>query len=129
MRNRKGKDVATEFDEIQREAEFKKKQRKTLEKRVSSKSDQVKLLIIPLVILLGVFGSIYYNFWLASFVNMPLNEPAIVNETDYKAPANLDRFWGTYRSNLYFGVKTRSPNPLMGGMMWFNQFNPKFQIR
>jgi hypothetical protein len=129
MRNRGKGGKESEIEEMQRAAEFKLKQRKTLEKRVASSSDQYKLLLIPFVMLVGVFGSLYYNAWLSSFVNTPLNEPRIVNETDYKAPENLDRFWGTYRSNLYFGLKTRSVNPLMVGMMWFNQFNPKFQIR
>ncbi|CAF4482064.1 unnamed protein product, partial [Didymodactylos carnosus] len=33
---------------------------------------------------------------------------------------NPERFWGTYRSNLYFGVKHRSPQSLSGGLMWFD---------
>jgi hypothetical protein len=29
-------------------------------------------------------------------------------------------FWGTYRPNLYFGLKPRVPQSLMTGLMWFN---------
>ncbi|KAK1332943.1 hypothetical protein QTO34_006474 [Cnephaeus nilssonii] len=29
-----------------------------------------------------------------------------------------DLFWGTYRPHVYFGMKTRSPQPLLTGLMW-----------
>ena len=86
-------------------------------------SDRKKLVFIPITIVIAVCGSYFYNLWLISLVNKPLNEPRIINTSLYKSSENLDRFWGTYRSNLYFGLKTRSENPLMAGMMWFNQFN------
>lgn len=28
-------------------------------------------------------------------------------------------FWGTYRPNLYFGLRPRVPQSLMTGFMWF----------
>ncbi|KAM4673155.1 mannosyl-oligosaccharide glucosidase [Amazona ochrocephala] len=30
-------------------------------------------------------------------------------------------FWGTYRPNVYFGMKTRSPRALVTGLMWLQQ--------
>lgn len=30
-----------------------------------------------------------------------------------------DYLWGSYRGNLYFGMRTRTPNALMTGLMWF----------
>lgn len=94
-----------------------------------AKSEQKKLILIPLTLVVAVLISIYYNSWLASMVNSPLKEPKITNETEYKTPENLDRFWGTYRPQLYFGLKTRSANPLQAGLMWFNQFSQRFQMR
>ncbi|CAH7690989.1 glycoside hydrolase [Phakopsora pachyrhizi] len=32
---------------------------------------------------------------------------------------NQSLLWGTYRPNLYFGLKPRQPNSLMTGMIWF----------
>ena len=90
---------------------------------VPNSSERKKLILIPITIAIGVCVSWLYNSWLISQVNKPLSEPAIIEASYYKSPENLDRFWGTYRSNLYFGLKTRSENPLMAGMMWFNQFN------
>lgn len=96
----------------------------------AAKSNEInKLILIPVVISMAIGTSIYYNNWLSSKVNAPLNEPKIINESDYKSAENLDRFWGTYRPQLYFGLKTRSPNPLLAGLMWFNQFNQRFQMR
>lgn len=28
-------------------------------------------------------------------------------------------FWGTYRPNLYFGLRPRAPKSLMTGLIWF----------
>ncbi|KAI8927969.1 glycoside hydrolase [Entophlyctis helioformis] len=32
---------------------------------------------------------------------------------------NQSLFWGTYRPNLYFGTRTRTPETLLTGLMWF----------
>jgi hypothetical protein len=32
---------------------------------------------------------------------------------------NASLFWGTYRPNLYFGVKPRGPDSFLPGLMWF----------
>lgn len=31
-----------------------------------------------------------------------------------------DRYWGTYRPNVYFGMKTRDPHSLVTGLMWYS---------
>ena len=33
-------------------------------------------------------------------------------------------FWNTYRPNVYFGVKPRTPEPLLMGLMWFPRQHP-----
>ena len=38
-----------------------------------------------------------------------------VHQTGLAVP---ERFWGSYRSGLYFGMKTRTPSDLMTGLMW-----------
>jgi len=92
-------------------------------------SDKTKMLMLPLVCLLAIIVSYYYNIWLTNRVKTPLDEPRIIQNTSYTSPENLDRYWGSYRSNLYFGLKTRSEDPLNVGMMWFNQFSRNLQIR
>ncbi|KNC96421.1 mannosyl-oligosaccharide glucosidase [Spizellomyces punctatus DAOM BR117] len=43
-----------------------------------------------------------------------------------QAAANQSLYWGTYRPNLYFGTRTRSPNTLLTGLMWYgvNEISP-----
>ncbi len=92
-------------------------------------SDRNRMIFVIVGVLASIVGSRYYNQYMANLVNKPLNEPKIIDESFYNQEENLDRYWGTYRSNLYFGLKTRSPNPFMVGMMWFNQFSHNFEMR
>ena len=103
--------------------------KKTKQQKSAWNSDRLKMYLIPGTILAAVAISVYYNRYLANLVNTPLNEPKIVDESSYTSVENLDRFWGSYRPQLYFGLKTRSSNPLNVGMMWFNQFGTQFSLR
>lgn len=63
----------------------------------NANSDRNKLMALPLTIVLGVSISWLYSRYLAGLVNTPLNVPRVINESSYKSPENIDRFWGTYR--------------------------------
>jgi mannosyl-oligosaccharide glucosidase len=54
------------------------------------------------------------------YTNVPLKLPRLVNVNDTSPELSPERFWGTYRSNLYFGLKHRSARSLSGGLMWFD---------
>ena len=103
--------------------------KKTTQTNAVSNSDKVKMYLIPGTILAAVSISVLYNNYLSNLVNTPLNEPKIIDEFSYTAAENLDRFWGSYRPQLYFGLKTRSADPLNVGMMWFNQMARQFSLR
>ena len=60
-------------------------------------SDKYKLALIPITLVSALVFSWYYNNYLSSLVNKPLDEPRIVDESSYTAPENLDRYWGSYR--------------------------------
>lgn len=73
--------------------------------------------LIYLVISLGILFGLYQisiGFIYVEYTNVPIKIPKLVNQT---VP---ERFWGTYRSNLYFGIKHRSEKSLSGGLMWFD---------
>lgn len=36
---------------------------------------------------------------------------------------NRSMLWGTYRSNLYFGARTRTPSSIQTGLMWYDISN------
>lgn len=54
-------------------------------------------------------------------VNTPLDEKKIVQK-------NLDpeKYWGSYRPHTYFGLKTRDPQSMVVGLMWYfpNKLKP-----
>lgn len=59
---------------------------------------------------------------LQSKVSTPLHAPFIIPANATSPELSPEKFWGTYRSQLYFGLRTRSPQSLLTGLMWFTQF-------
>ena len=55
-------------------------------------------------------------------VRKPLDSPKMIADGASLAANDPDRFWGTYRSGVYFGLKTRSPQSPVVGLMWMTQF-------
>lgn len=51
---------------------------------------------------LCIFGAFQlWNYRLSTRLYTPLNAPFVIN----KSESDMSRFWGTYRSNLYFGLR------------------------
>ena len=51
---------------------------------------------------LCIFGAFkLWHFRLSTRLYTPLNAPLVIN----KSESDMSRFWGTYRSNLYFGLR------------------------
>lgn len=69
------------------------------------------------VILVLVAGIAYYAYqgYLETRVYTPLKLPPSVTKTGLNVP---EKFWGSYRPGVYFGLKTRSPADLLTGLMW-----------
>ncbi|PVF95183.1 glycoside hydrolase [Serendipita vermifera] len=71
------------------------------------------------------------NHWLFAFSRLlPLLLLSLIpfsSASTNSEDADKSLLWGTYRPNLYFGLKPRLPQSLMSGLMWFgtqdyNQF-------
>ncbi|CAF1041203.1 unnamed protein product [Adineta steineri] len=109
QRHAQNKHLPDKHDELDK----KRKQRHNNLSLFSSKFS-IFLIIIPIVL----YSS--YKFFIETVdnehTNIPIDLPKLVN-TNESIP---DRFWGTYRSNLYFGLKHRSAQSLSGGLMWFD---------
>lgn len=71
--------------------------------------------LIPFSCLL-VAICIGYKGYLETRINTPFDKTKIVHRTGLAVP---DRYWGSYRPNVYFGMKTREPHSLITGIMWF----------
>lgn len=57
-----------------------------------------------------------YKGYLETRINTPFDKVKIVQKTGLGVP---DRYWGSYRPNLYFGMKTRDAYSLVTGIMWY----------
>ncbi|XP_067000936.1 mannosyl-oligosaccharide glucosidase [Anabrus simplex] len=71
---------------------------------------------VATVICLAVAGCIGYMGYLETRVNTPFDDKKMVVKTGIDVP---DRYWGSYRSGVYFGMKTRDPHSLVTGLMWY----------
>ncbi|XP_033105341.1 mannosyl-oligosaccharide glucosidase-like isoform X2 [Anneissia japonica] len=97
---------------------------------LSAKSNIRSLIFV--VLILGILSIVFYTWYtyqLAAMVSTPLNVPKVIGNSKNNNKHMLgsqkgsnDRFWGTYRPGVYFGMRTRSPNSLVTGLMWFKQF-------
>lgn len=67
-------------------------------------------------LIISVILYVYFLHYLESWVIRPVDLPKVVTKSGLDIP---ERFWGSYRSSSYFGLKTRSAEPLMAGLMWF----------
>jgi len=57
-----------------------------------------------------------YQGYLETRVNTPLDFPRVVKERGLDVQ---DRYWGSYRPGVYFGMKTRATKDINTGLMWF----------
>jgi len=62
---------------------------------------------------------LYHNYFFFFFLMV-----CWCTTTTQAAAVNDTLHWGTYRSNLYFGVRSRSPESPLIGLMWFDAHNP-----
>lgn len=58
-----------------------------------------------------------YLGYLETRVNTPFDDQKMVQRTGLDDPL---RYWGSYRPQNYFGMKTRDPHSLVMGLMWYN---------
>ncbi|KAF4071349.1 hypothetical protein AMELA_G00272160 [Ameiurus melas] len=49
--------------------------------------------------------------------------PRVLDANSTSAAVSPERFWGSYRPQVYFGMKTRSPRSVVTGLMWMRQFS------
>ena len=68
------------------------------------------------IVSLVAVGYFVYQGYLETRVNTPLDYPKVVRQSGLDVP---DRFWGSYRPGVYFGMKTRSAKDIVTGLMWF----------
>ncbi|CAG2190003.1 MOGS [Mytilus edulis] len=94
---------------------------KSKSKQSFTKPSNVATIFLMVIVISGI-GYWRYQTMLKEVVKMPLEVRKINNDNSTSAAVNPERFWGSYRPNLYFGMKTRSPQSPLFGFMWLTQF-------
>ncbi|XP_076871767.1 mannosyl-oligosaccharide glucosidase [Brachyhypopomus gauderio] len=97
-------------------------------KKKTSSTDVGKFLInvsIGLCVfsLVWFFYALYMRSSLAKRVVTLHPSPRVLDANSTSAAVSPERFWGTYRPQVYFGMKTRSPRSIVTGLMWMRQFS------
>lgn len=96
--------------------------RRKHESTVKFNSTILWTVIAAIILLVAVGAYFWYASMLQNMVRTPLDVPKVVSADDTSSVVDPERFWGTYRSGLYFGMKTRSPHSPVVGLMWMTQF-------
>lgn len=76
----------------------------------------IKPINVIIIVSLAIAVWIGYKGYRETRVNTPYNGKRLVTASGLDSP---DRYWGTYRSGVYFGLKTRDPHSLVTGLMWY----------
>ncbi|XP_061103094.1 mannosyl-oligosaccharide glucosidase isoform X2 [Conger conger] len=69
------------------------------------------------------FYALYMRNSLAKRVVTLHHSPRVLDDNSTSPAVSPERFWGTYRPQVYFGMKTRSPRSVVTGLMWLRQFS------
>ncbi|XP_076150845.1 mannosyl-oligosaccharide glucosidase [Alosa pseudoharengus] len=73
--------------------------------------------------LIWFFYALYMRSSLAKRVVTLHPSPRVLDANSSSAEVSPERFWGSYRPQVYFGMKTRSPRSVVTGLMWLRQFS------
>lgn len=65
--------------------------------------------------LIWFFYALYMRSNLAKRVVTLHPSPSVLDANSSSAKVSPERFWGSYRPQVYFGMKTRSPNSMVTG--------------
>jgi mannosyl-oligosaccharide glucosidase len=106
-------------------------------KKKGGSGDNSGLMSMPVkVALFGLIGipllgyvaqNAYMKHWvLPRVVSTPCPLPKVLADDAFSVQKSPDMFWGSYAANLYFGLRTRSPQSPAFGLMWFEQ--PRFEV-
>ncbi|KAG7458588.1 hypothetical protein MATL_G00222070 [Megalops atlanticus] len=73
--------------------------------------------------LVWFFYALYMRSTLAKRVITLHPSPRVLDDNSTSPAMSPERFWGSYRPQVYFGMKTRSPRSVVTGLMWMRQFS------
>ncbi|XP_019860909.1 PREDICTED: mannosyl-oligosaccharide glucosidase GCS1-like, partial [Amphimedon queenslandica] len=70
------------------------------------------------VALVSVLIAVCVRWAMTSSLNQPIGLPRVINDEMMGGAQYKERLWGSYRSNVYFGMRPRLPRSIVVGMAW-----------
>jgi mannosyl-oligosaccharide glucosidase len=96
-------------------------------RHVKSEGVNIKLIfLIVSMFCIGIYG--YYAYKQGKLKNRPVTPfPGLtIHPLNWTHPEeNAERFWGSYRPGVYFGMRHRLPQSPAFGLMWMVQFDQR----
>ncbi|KAK8928705.1 Mannosyl-oligosaccharide glucosidase GCS1 [Platanthera zijinensis] len=59
----------------------------------------------------------------------PLPAPKMLDLPQFQGEHKESLYWGTYRPHVYFGIRARTPQSLIAGLMWIGIKNDQYFLR
>ncbi|KAK7246975.1 hypothetical protein RIF29_41849 [Crotalaria pallida] len=59
----------------------------------------------------------------------PFPAPKLMDLPQFQGEHKESLYWGTYRPQVYLGIRARTPQSLIAGLMWINERDNKYQLR
>ncbi|KAL3649881.1 ADP-ribosylation factor GTPase-activating protein gcs1 [Castilleja foliolosa] len=86
-----------------------------------------------LLIMVGLYTKSYFvnpmNETVKPKVVTPLPAPKLMDLPMFQGEHKESLYWGTYRPHVYFGVRARTPQSLLAGLMWLGVKDERYHMR
>lgn len=97
----------------------------------------LKTLLFSLALALSVITFVIFYYYRMDDVNTskslrvitPLPVPKIMDLPLFKGKHRESLYWGTYRPQVYLGIRARTPKSLMAGLMWLGVKDGRYLLR
>ncbi|XP_012851159.1 PREDICTED: mannosyl-oligosaccharide glucosidase GCS1-like [Erythranthe guttata] len=86
-----------------------------------------------LLVAIGLFFNKYYINPMKKTVKprvvTPLPAPKLMDLPMFQGEHKESLYWGTYRPHVYFGIRARTPQSLVAGLMWIGVTDGRYSMR
>ncbi|CAN0896147.1 Mannosyl-oligosaccharide glucosidase GCS1 [Linum grandiflorum] len=142
-RGKYSSDGGDDDDVSRRSSRHSSKSRRDNRRRDGSSSSLIRMLNVDLKVMMAVCGAasliiffLIYNLMIVPgdvsqrpSVVTPFPSPKLMELPQFQGEHKESLYWGTYRPQVYFGVRARTPRSLVAGLMWLGVKDGRYDIR
>ncbi|XP_073019820.1 mannosyl-oligosaccharide glucosidase GCS1-like [Primulina eburnea] len=110
-------------------------------RKIGGRSSNLKWIIALITKISVLFGIlVFVIYFMKDFLNpvketvkprviTPLSAPKLIDLPMFQGDHRESLYWGTYRPNVYFGIRARTPQSLLAGLMWIGVKDGRYLMR